>query len=360
MATASQQKTQLSAQERALLFGQMTRNMYQMLPTKIVEAEMSTVQFDIPKNRLLSKIILEVDATATLKSNAASIALANFSPYTILRRVSVDLNNGFSPFVVSGRELFLYNLCRLHTDVMFPQSSKRGMVYVENAASAAGTDARIFFKVELPITLNERDPVGLIALQNPETNVTVTVDVDKLANAYKLNQSNNDQVIFKSMTITAMTETFTVPPVPEAFPDISVLKLVGSKRDTFSQDGLSIIRLSTGTIYRKLFLYFEDTNGNPLTNDDFKGNLELIFNQADIPYSVKPSFLSAINHAQLGYALPDGVYIFDFSNQGVPNLGGSRDYIDTEKLTEFWLRFTASKSGQVTVVSETLTRLTQA
>jgi hypothetical protein len=154
-----------------------------------------------------------------------------------------------------------------------------------------------------------------------------------------------------------MIETFSIPPVQDAFPDISVLKLVSSRNQKFSAASQQTLNLQVGTIYRKLVLYFEDEAGAPLKDADFSGNLELVFNQADIPYSVKPSVLSAKNHSQLGFTLPDGVYVFDFSNQGIPNYGGARDYIDTERLTEFWVRFTANKAGKMTAITETLSRL---
>ncbi|AGT13371.1 minor head protein [Bacillus phage Wip1] len=348
---------QISAQARAANFATATRQNYQMLPSQQVREESSTIEFTLPKARLLSKIILNVEAVATLKSKGTAIQTHDFTPYPILRRVSLDLNNGFSPFIVSGRDLVQYNMLRLNPNVLFPSTNPRAMNYVENGASPEGKDAKIKFSVELPITLNPRDPVGLILLQNPETSVTLTVDVETLAKAYSLNASNADQVLFKSMKVTPMLEAFNIPPVPQAFPDISTLKLVSSKSDTFSGNGQNILKLNTGTIYRKLILFIEDKNGNPLADEDFQGNLELVFNQADIPYSIKPEILAHINHSQLGYALPKGMYAFDFTNQGIPNLGGSRDFIDTERLTEFWLRFSTQKEGKVTVVSENLSRL---
>lgn len=350
---------QISAQQRALMFGQATRQTFQTLPTQRVSGEGSTVQFTLPKVRLLSKILLEVEAVATLKSSAAAIARKVMSPYQVLRRVSLDLNNGFSPFIVSGRDLYLYNVNRLNPQVLDYQTNVRGINYVQNTASAGGTDAKIKFTVALPVTLNDRDPVGLVMLQNEETNVTLTVDIAKLQDAYTLTPANGDEVIFKSMSITPLVETFSIPPIKEAFPDISVLKLVSAKADTFAGNGQNVVKLNTGTIYRKLIMYFEDNNGAPLVDADFSGNLELVFNQADIPISFKPSILSAKNHSELGYMLPDGVYVFDFSNQGIPNLGGTRDYIDTERLTEFWVRFSTQKAGKLTVVTETLSRLRQ-
>lgn len=354
----AQATKQLSAQQRALLFMQATRQTIQTLPTQQAESEGQTLQWTLPKARLLSKIYFEVQAVATLKATSgSSIAKDPFTPFGILRRVELNLNNGFAPFIIPGRDLYFYNLNRLNPDVLLPTSSLKGMNHVENSASSGGTDNVIKFTVELPITLNDRDPVGLILLQNNETAVTLSIDIDTLAKAYKPNASNGETVTFKSLQITPVLETYTIPPVPDAMPDISVLKLVSSRADTFAGNGQNTIKLNTGTIYRKLLLYFEDNNGNPLTDADFNGNLELVFNQADIPYSIKPSVLSARNASQLGYTLPDGLYIFDFSNQGIPNLGGSRDYIDTERLTEFWVRFSTQKAGKITAITETLSRL---
>lgn len=358
MATVQNKETkQLTAQERALLFTQSTRQNYQMLPRQRVNGERSTIQFTLPKVRLLSNIILEVEATATLTSTAGTIAQHRYAPYNILRRVSLDLNNGFSPFIVSGKELYLHNMVDEHADRLDLSSNPKANTYMENVASVGGTDNKIKFSLNLMNVLNQRDPVGLILLQNEETNVTLTLDVDVLENAYMLNEGNGDTVTFKDMAVSVLVETFSIPPVPQAFPDISILKLVAGRSEVFQGGGSSTIKLPVGTIYRKLILQFENEDGSPMTDDDFGGNLELIFNQADIPYSIKPSLLSSLNHQQFGRTLPDGVYIFDFSFQGISNLGSSRDYVDTERLSEFWVRFSSENTGKVTIVSETLSRL---
>ena len=348
----------MNPQQRANLFAQGTRRNFQMLPGKQIPQELEQVKFELPKTRLLSKVWVEVDAVATLVSENATIPTKPFSPYGVLRRISLDLNNGFTPYTVSGVEAHLYNLNRLNPDVGEPANSAKAMTYLENDADTSangGKDARIKFVMELPVTLNERDTTGLVLLQNPETQVELSVDVDTLAKAF--NPGTNDEVNFKSCKITPMIETFSIPQAREAFPDLSILKLVSSRNSNFDANGQTITELQTGTIYRKLMFYFEDENGNPLEDADFQGNIELVFNGADTPYSMKASMLSAMNHSQLGEPLPKGVYLFDFSNQGIPNYGGSRDYIDTERITEFWLRFSSQKKGKVTIISENLSRL---
>ncbi|WP_434785683.1 cytoplasmic protein [Bacillus velezensis] len=346
---------QLSPQQRAQMFTAATRQTWQMMGTKTVTEDMQTIDFNLPKVRLLSQILVEFEATVSLKSQNATIPAKTFSPYQIIRNIALELNSGFRPFVVSGEALHIYSLDRLNPDVLLPSNSQRAVSYIETAASATGKDAKIKFQVALPLTLNQRDPVGLVLLQNEETTVSLTIDTARAQDTYQL--ASGDTVTLKQLKVTPTIETFSIPAVKEAIPDLSVLKLVSEKGEVFSGNGQNIVKLSTGTIYRKLMFYFTDETGAPLKDTDFSGNLELVFNQADIPYSIKPSALAARNHSDLGYTLPDGVFIFDFSNQGFPNFGGSRDYIDTERLTEFWVRFNTQKAGRVKVIAEKLSRL---
>jgi hypothetical protein len=350
-------KQTLSPQQRAILFAQATRQNYQTMPTQAVNSENTTIQFNLPKVRLLSRILLHVEATATLTSTAATIQTAAYAPYNILRRVALDLNNGFSPVVLSGQDLSLYNRIRLNSQFMDINTNGKANTYVENVATAAGRDNQIRFTLPIEVTLNQRDQTGYILLQNDESVVTLTIDVSTLAQAYVLNAGNGDAVTFKNMKITPTLETYSIPNIPQAFPDLSVLKLISSKSDIFQAGSTSIIKLPVGTIYRKLIMKFVDNNGVALTDQSFTGNLDIVFNQADTPYSIQPQTLSALNHMQYGETLPSGVYTWDFSDQGIPNYGGSMNYIDTEKITEFWIKFTANVAGTVTVISENLARL---
>ncbi|MCY8507916.1 hypothetical protein MOD06_20745, partial [Bacillus atrophaeus] len=134
---------QLSAQQKAQLFSQATRQTWQMMGTNTVTEDAQTVVFNIPKVRLLSQILVEFEATVSLKSANATIPAKTFSPYQIIRNIALELNSGFRPFVVSGEALHLYSLNRLNPDVLLPTSSPRGMSYIETAASSAGKDAKI-------------------------------------------------------------------------------------------------------------------------------------------------------------------------------------------------------------------------
>lgn len=351
-------KSKYTVQQRANMFAQATRQNYQMLPEQTANQGATTLQFSLPKSRLLAKIMIDIEATVKIThASEVSVPADDFTPYKLLRRVSLDLNNGFSPYVIGGKELAIYNCMRMNPEIVFPQASnERGYCYMPALeASTGGQENKMKFTVELPVTLNDRDPVGLILLQSSSTNVTLSVDI---ANGGDLvDNAAGYTVDITQLKVRPMLATFSLPAVTDAFPDLSVLKLVSSRTDMFTGSGQNVIKLATGTIYRKLALYVMDENGEPFEDEDFLSNIELVFNQADIPYSINAKNLAHINESHYGYALPKGVYVFDFSYNGLPNLGGTRDYIDSENLTEFWVRFNSAKRGKISVISENIARL---
>jgi hypothetical protein len=347
--------TNLTPAERAAYFAQTTRQYKQMLPS-LAGAELSTIQFKLPNARLVSTVRLMVEAVVNVKhATNTTYTPEPFAPFNLLRRVSVDLNNGFSPFSLAGRDLYFYNLIRHNSTIYQRQSIGRGKVVQGLTASAAGADNTVRFIVDLPLTLNQRDPIGLILLQNQEVSVNITIDIDQATKI--LDSVEGYTVALKTLNVTPFTETFSVPASPNAFPDLSVLKLVQSKKDPIAGAGLKTIDLPTGTTYRKLLLFIEDANGVGVADTSISGNIDLIFNQADIPYSISPKLLAVENQEQYGQTLPAGLYVFDFTDQGFVNYGGSRDYIDTEKLTMFQARFSAPGAGNITAIYETLSRL---
>ena len=327
----------LTAQQRAQLFAMSTRQNMQMLAKETATTLPNTLQFTLPKARLLAGLYISIKAkfAAPITINEVD---NNFTQ--LVRRISLDLNNGFAPFVVSGEELRLYNLVDInanHINNMWFGGQSGSNDYMTN--------------YYLPCTTNPRDPIGLILLQNDQTNVTLSVD---LGTGIGLVNDNG----IEKVEVKVMAETFSIPANANAYPDLSVLKLVNGRMDSLPTAGQQIIKLATGTIYRKLIFKLTDTNGHPMDASDITSNIELVFNQADINYSIDPEMLSILNSKQLGTFLPPGVFVFDFSNSGgLPNLGGTRDFIDSANLTEFWLRFTTTKAGKCEIVTETLARL---
>lgn len=354
---------QLTASQRAALFAQATRQNMQMLPSQVASSGASTLTFTLPKARLLSKILLDCSFKVNMKhpSELDLPATDVFSPYNLIRKISLDLNNGFSPYVIGGKEVAMLNMVHRGNATFLKQASENSIdtnaygYWKNKGAAADGKENEIRFTLELPVTLNDRDSIGLILLQNEQTTTNLIVD---LANGSDMFQNSDGYTCeITNAKITPMLETFSIPANSQAFPDLSVLKLTVSRNDSFVGAGQHIIKLSTGTIYRRLIFRLVDENGNPLDDTDLNGTIDLVFNQADSNYQIDPRMLRMLNTTQYGYTLPKGMYVFDFAYQGIVGLSGTRDYIDTERLTEFWLRFNTNGSGRCELISETIARL---
>lgn len=326
---------QLTAQQRAQLFAMSTRQNFQMLAKQTATVTPNTLQFTLPKARLLGGLYMSVEIVLPKSETLAG----DTEVAKIIRRISLDLNNGFAPFVLSGRQCQMYNHVDIHAEYL--------KAWQVREISESIYELNFF----LPCTTNPRDPIGLILLQNDQTNVTLTID---LANASEIGLASD----VSKVDIKVMTETFSIPANANAYPDLSVLKLVNGRTDSLPTAGQQIIKMTTGTIYRKIIFRIFDEDGHPMTSDDITSPIELVFNQADINYSVDPHMLQMVNAKQLGSEPEEGLYMFDFSSGGgLVNLGGTRDFIDSANLTEFWIRFTTQKKGKVEIVTETLARL---
>jgi len=340
-------KATLSPAQKAMLFAQATRQNLQPIPGTAY-ADNGSVSFTIPKVRLLASTVVRIKGT--FKAAHASITAlvpARFAPFNVIKQNRVQINNGFNPYQISGRGAYLYN--RLNAGAEYDTNFTLGLV-----GSSGGAVNTLDFCVDLAHILNDRDPVGLVMAQNQETVITVTLDLGTLASMYSTSAITISEV---AITVTPTVETYSIPAALEAIPDISVLKLVTEQNFNIPSVGAPfLVKMPVGLTYRKLILNFETAAGVGMTDDEI-GNISIIFNQADTPYTINAGLLRMRNAKQFHGRLPAGVVAFDFSYQGIANLGGARDYIDTERLTEFWIQSNPTVVGNLQVVSETLARL---
>lgn len=329
-------ENKLTAQQRAQLFGAATRQHFQMIGKKNVGPS-QTVEFNVPKARIVEGFRLHMKGTAT----GATLTAGGYEVYDLIRRISVDFNNGFSPVVCSGAQLARINTLSPAARLI-PAAAAGGLCVVDGES--------FDFMLDIPLALNYRDPVGLVLAQNQETNITVTIDT---ANPATVLEGATDF----TATIELECNSFSIPANTNYLPDMSVLKVVDARNEVFTA-GQNYIKLPVGMIYRKMVFKFENADGDVLNMDEITSNIELVLNTADIPYSISPAMLKKFNIMQVGIDMGTGVFFFSFDWQGLAaNYGGSRDLLDTERITEFALRFNASVPGKVTIVSEKMSRL---
>lgn len=345
----------LNPTQRAALFAQSTRQYKQELPSMTFK-EGETISISLPKTRFLSKISLKVKGSFKVThASKTTYTKAKFDKYKLLRQVRMSINNGFNPYQIGGVELYLYNLMNRFNAA---GADNFGLDALENVVSSGGTVDKVSYVLDLPMTLNDRDPVGLVMLQNEQTVVTLSVDCGYIKDL----MTDTDITISDiNIQVTPVIETFSIPMIPDAVPDYSVIKLVNEQIENVVGAGDMIIKLPVGLTYRKIMLYVAtDTGFTPIDHTKL-GNFQLVFNQADTPVNVSADHVAYENRKAFGGSLPAGCYAFDFSSQGIANYGGGRDYIDTERLTEFWLKVNfkeiSGSSNYVYVVAEKLARL---
>lgn len=348
----------LSPAARAELFAQMTRQHLQPL-APVAGAADSRISFTLPKSRLLAETKLLINATLRATHDKLKVYTpAPFAPYSLIRQVRIETNTGFTPVRLSGQSAYLMSLLTHQADAMIPvlDGASRARAVQGVVASAGGTDNVVRFTLDLEAVLNARDAAGLILLQNEETVVTVHIDFADAASIAPDAAGFTFQL--QDVSVSPLIATFSIPAVRDAFPDLSILKLTQEQTEAIPGAGTREIKLPTGTTYRKLAFFVENAAGVGVADTGLTGDIELIFNQADTPYRLRPAHLSAINTGHYGRPLPQGFFTFDFSaGMGLPNFSGARDFVDTERLTEFWLRINPTVSGNVTVIYEILSQL---
>lgn len=348
----------LTPQQRAANFALATRQYIQDLPT-VTFSEGQTVSFNLPKARFLQKVYLQVEGSfKAAHASKTTYTKTVFDKFNLLKQIRLSVNAGFNPYQISGPMLAIYNKVNnyksnlLDTDVF-------GTSKCENVVSSGGTTNNVAFTLELPVTINDRDAIGLINLQDDTTVVQVQIDCNTVVAAL---MTDSDVVVSNvAFKITPVIETYSIPSIPSAVPDYSILKMVNQQVLSVVSAGEMRIPLQTALTYRKLFFYVATDTAMTAMDISKLGKVSLVFNNADTPYSIPAKFLAFKNKKDYQGTLPVGCFCIDLSEQGIANLGGAKNYIDTERMTQFELVVSFNEivgnTNTIYVVGEKLARL---
>ena len=326
-----------------------TRQNITELPAQTYDTQRKT--FVLPKVGLLSRLFLTFKGTYTMTLGGGSAAVSQFTAYNLIKRIRVLANSGASIFDVTGYGAYLINRIQARhsilTDSLFDSG---GDANVFSAPVAGGANAWLM-GLEIPIAINEKDPVGLILLQNNSTTITVEIEFNS---EYGLADDGSTAVlttgaaagVITAGTVGLSMEYFTVPRLPADYPALNVIHQYLEENMPFSATGAQIVTLQRGNTYLQLIHVLTCAN---LLNTAAVDRLRILYNQSEVPYNVVKSVQSLLQRKRYGSDLPVGTFVHDwYMSNGIPNLGNSRDFINSAAVTEFQSEVTVATGTTVT------------
>lgn len=322
---------ELTQQQKDILFLKMTRQNMNTVDIIDYEDGRAGDPVYISKVGYLAKVYLEFKGTLTCThATKTSFTKAADAPYNILRNIRMKLNGGVTIWDTSGFGTYLRNLLDVRNNVIDDIVSGRDVFQFEDDVSDTGEENDIQFTVELPIMINERDPIGLLMLQSDKAKAQLDVTFDRP----EVLMTDDDVTCSLTGTITIHTETFDIPGNTDARPDPRVVHIVEQDQIALTGTGRNKYVFRPGKIYQRAI--FRVLIDGAAAADSAVENMSLVYNQNKIPYDVSASLIRYLNRKRYGRDLPAGVYVWDFGYQGMPILGNGRDYVDASSITEFW------------------------
>lgn len=348
--------SKLNPAQRSANFNLQTRAYEQGLGSMSF-AESQTIQQVLPKSRFAQHLYLLVTGSFTCAhASKTTFAKAPFDKYNLLKQIRLNYNSGFNPYQISGSKLWLYNQLQNGLND-YLDADNFGTNVLGNTVSVGGTSNAVKFALECPLTINQRDTIGLINLQSVETSLTLQIDCDSVKSV----MTDTDITISNvNITITPVLRTFSIPAMADAVPDYSILKLVNEDSRQIIGNGDNRFTLQTGLTYRRILFFVTSDGKTALPASDIV-KVQVALNQADTPYSFSGDYLAYKNKVEYQGSLPLGVYCIDFADNGLVNYAGARDYLDTEALTQLDLIITfaglSGSTNMIYIIPEKLAKL---
>lgn len=322
-------------------FAQATRQNWHSL-TGMNYAAGQIASKDLPRVGLLARLLVVVKGTVTVAhASQTTVPKAEKGPWALIKRIKLVANSGVEIFNTTGFGAYLLNAFKRQRYALDEAVANDDAFVFENAASSGGVANKVQFAIEIPVALNERDPIGLILLQNQETLLTLQIEwADAGLNGVLYTSLSGYTLSNPSFTAYPLIEYFSVPARKEDYPDLSLLHQVIEERVNILGVGETYHSLPRGNIYVAILNYVEISGALAAATD--VENWKLMYNQAETPYNVRGELFRALMRQRYGRFLGKGVYCWDFNYQGIPGLANSRDYINSAAITEFQQVLTVS------------------
>lgn len=272
-----------------------------------------TLTWDFPKTGIFADLLLVITGTITgTPSTPSPVGKAR-----LITRVRLMANAGINicDFSGEGYHFLIRDFTEHYVDPV-PQSDGR------SAVASGAFDLSMY----IPIAVNRRDPLGLINLQNPDTQLRLELEIGALT------RIANDLTAL-SLTCTPYLGMFKMPLAKEDRPKFDFVQ-------TWQEDQQSVTN-GVEAVYNWLRgnTYLSVVHGCTLAASaaDSWSAAGLRVNQNDYlrPTSLPPAFYTREFSKTRGRTRVAGVIPFDLIGlSGLGNYGSLRDLLNTANLTD--------------------------
>jgi len=286
------------------------------------------VSVDIARVGLLAKIYLRFKGSLTAQhASKTTFTPAQTAPYNLIQRVQANLNSGVSIWNTSGFGAYLQNVTN-KLGYNLDQDGASSEVYAfGNAVSAAGAVNPLAFSLCLNTMINDKNPIGLLMLQNDAT--ALTLQIEAAAAAALMTDTDVTTTLTGSWDIA--TEIFGIPIDPADYPPLNRVHQVLEQSFPINSVGDNRQVLPRGVTYRRLI------NSLVLNGalSDAAETMRLVYNLSSTPYQISGGLAKVIQRERYGRDLPAGSFVWDMFYQGFPNVGADmRDLIDSSQISD--------------------------
>jgi hypothetical protein len=351
-------------------FNRATRQSIIKLPQQTYPGSAGQItRLTLPQTGFVGNLWLLLSGTTTTAgaSSTTKGAYPGPLPCNFLRRVRVYNNQGVELINLSGFGLYLYGATLRsgfdqavnHADFAYGASNDPfGRYFADVSSLGASTTETFKFAWCIPVSWGFSLQAGLQLLQDPAITYTLELTWGDTTDLY----SATTGTVTIAATVTPSIELFHVPAQAVDLPKLSYTKTVLEDITSLQTGtGDNTYKFVTGNMATRIIQEFSNIASavrGPIAPSAVTG-MRLRYSQTQIPYDMDPDTQLFRQRLLYGRDLPAGVYVWELSDpMGLPELVGTRDIINTARLTDLDLVTTLSgvtlSTGQVRTIREQL------
>lgn len=314
-----------------------------LIPSGSTPAAATTYNLQLPKTGFLAYIYLSVRGSlAGTLSGPNALGFAS-----VERRLRLTANSGVDLINISGAGYhYLLSEC-LESEYFQAQGQDNGRTAV--SATTFTLD------MVLPIMINQRDPIGLLLLQNEQSILTLSMDVEApttLATG----------ATYGTLTAIPYLQLFTVPPDPRSWPRLDLVHSIIEEQQSITGTGDQTYNLPRGNVYLQLLqgLGIAATGTDSWSTTQGTVVYKWRVNQSDYIVQSSTDYMDMLHRYYRGRARPlGGIYVIDqLASSGLGCYGQARDLFNSALVTDCATVLTNTGTGTMYILRRQLISLT--